>query len=127
MDLYIYFLVSMYKYLILLLIPFDALANNEDYHNNIYCSKEKGIKEFILENKVRVDCLTKDYAIEMDWCNKWYEGITQALYYAMLTNNKAKLVLIKNSSNDNKYINRALQTIRFYNLPITLEVIKVIQ
>jgi len=117
----------MYKYLILLLIPFDALANNEDYHNNIYCSKEKGIKEFILENKVRVDCLTKDYAIEMDWCNKWYEGITQALYYAMLTNNKAKLVLIKNSSNDNKYINRALQTIRFYNLPITLEVIKVIQ
>ena len=117
----------MYKYLTLLILPFNALANNEDYHNNIYCSKEKGVKEFILKNKVRVDCLTKDYAIEMDWCHKWYEGVTQALYYAMLTNKKAKLVLIKKSSNDNKYINRASKTIKFYNLPIVIEVINAIQ
>ena len=117
----------MFRYLVLLLIPINALASSESYNNNIYCNKINGIQEYTLKNKVRVDCLTQDYAIEMDWCSKWYEGVTQALYYSMLTKRKAKLVLIKKSSSDYKYIDRAKKTINFYNLPVDLEIIDVME
>jgi hypothetical protein len=110
-------------WIVLFLFTSNSYAGSEAYNNNLYCSEIKGIQEYRLKNKVRVDCLTEEYAIEMDWCSKWYEGITQALYYAMETNKRAKLVLIKKNSFDQKYINRANKLILFYKLPIDLEVI----
>jgi hypothetical protein len=111
------------KIIPLLFLSFNAYAGNEAYNNNIYCTGINGIQEYTLKNKVRVDCLTNEYAIEMDWARKWYEGLTQAMYYAMKTNKKAKLVLIRDK-NDQKYIDRAKEVIEFYDLPVDLEVIQ---
>jgi hypothetical protein len=114
----------MKKYLFLLLFSTNALASTEAYNNNIYCSAMRGQQEYKLENRVRVDCLTDKYAIEMDWANKWYEGITQSLYYAMKTGKQAKLVLIMKSNDDAKYVTRAKETVDFYQLPVELELLK---
>jgi hypothetical protein len=63
----------------------------ESYYVEQYCA---GQIEYVLQDRTRVDCLTEEYAIEFDWCNKWAEAIGQSLYYASLTGKKPKIVLI---------------------------------
>ena len=54
----------------------------------------------------RVDCLTKDYAIEFDFANKWAESVGQSLYYAHMTKKKPAVVLIMSKLTDMKYVKR---------------------
>jgi hypothetical protein len=42
----------------------------------------------------RVDVLSAEYAIELDWPHKWHEGLGQALHYADATGRKPALALI---------------------------------
>lgn len=113
--------------IVFLFFNFTAHASptkkNEAYFNHIYCQNIQGQEEFRLANKVRIDCLTDEFAIEMDWAKKWYEGITQALYYGMKTGKKPRLVLIMKSGKDQKYYSRALQTAKHYKLPISITTI----
>jgi hypothetical protein len=78
----------------------------EAYYVNQWCSEEFGQQEFVLVDKTRVDCLTKDYAIEFDFAKKWAESIGQSLYYAKMTGKKPAVVLILTDINDYKYVKR---------------------
>ena len=68
--------------------------HSESSYQHAYCVAHNGIEEYINSDKTRVDCLTKDYAIEFDFANKWYEAIGQALHYGLMTGKKPKIVLI---------------------------------
>lgn len=78
----------------------------ESYYQNQWCTSDFGRKEVILWDMTRVDCLTKDYAIEFDFAKKWAESIGQSLYYSKLTGKKPAVVLILNSPTDYKYVKR---------------------
>jgi hypothetical protein len=78
----------------------------EAYYVNEWCSEDFGQQEFVLGDKTRVDCLTKDYAIEFDFAKKWAESIGQSLYYAKMTGKKPAVVLILTDINDYKYVKR---------------------
>jgi len=43
---------------------------------------------------VRVDCLSRDYAIEVERTQKWYEALAQAVYYSHLTGRKPGIILV---------------------------------
>jgi hypothetical protein len=83
----------------------DDKKKNEDYYQTILCDRLVGIKEHRLSDKTRVDCLTEEYAIEVDWAKKWAEGIGQALFYAQMTNKKPAVALIVGKK-DKKYLKR---------------------
>lgn len=70
---------------------------------NAYC---KGIVEYELPDKTRVDCLTDDYAIEFDYAKKWAESIGQSLYYAKMTGKKPAVAIIIKKPTDRIYIER---------------------
>ena len=70
---------------------------------NAYC---KGIVEYELPDKTRVDCLTDDYAIEFDYAKKWAESIGQSLYYAKMTGKKPAVAIIVKQPSDRHYIER---------------------
>jgi hypothetical protein len=53
----------------------EPVKKNEAYYQIQFCDKEKGIAEFVLPDRTRVDCLTDVYAIEVDWAKKWAEGV----------------------------------------------------
>jgi len=74
----------------------------------IFCNKKNGIIEYRLKDKSRVDCLTKEYAIEIDYSKKWAEAIGQSLYYSYMTQKKAGIGIIVdiNSKADNRYLKR---------------------
>lgn len=70
---------------------------------NMYC---KGIIEYQLPDRTRVDCLTQEYAIEYDWAKKWAESIGQAMYYSKMTGKKPAVAIIIKNPYERIYINR---------------------
>ena len=42
----------------------------------------------------RIDVLTSTYAIEVDWLNKWHEGLGQAQHYGFITGKAPAVALI---------------------------------
>ena len=98
-------------------------AKTEADYVALVCSRLGGVTEYRTAVSARVDCLTETQAIEFDWANKWYEGITQALYYAMLTERQAVLALIEKGPNSQRYVARARSLIDFYALSVELVIV----
>ena len=69
---------------------------------------EEGV-EYVLPDGRRIDIYDKDNNIsyEVDWCQKWEEGIGQSLGYAIATNSQPGLILLYKSGED-EYYNTAL-------------------
>ncbi len=102
---------------------FDKGANknskkDEAYYQNIFCNKLNGIKEYKLRNKTRVDCLTDEFAIEVDFGKKWTEAIGQSLYYGIKTNRKPAIGLIIDIKKEKRFLER-LNTVA---KPLNIEV-----
>lgn len=85
------------KYVLMVMLMIVSLSSNakesESYYVTQWC-QGKGIEEFILPDRTRVDCLTDEYAIEFDFGRKWAEAIGQSLYYGYMTDRRPAVVLI---------------------------------
>ena len=100
-------------------ICFAAHCYLEKEYQNKWCKANNGTAEYILNDKTRIDCLTKDYAIEFDFASKWAESIGQALYYGLSTNKNAGVVLImENPQKDIKYLLRLQEVAQKYNIKV---------
>lgn len=81
-----------------------------------YASAEVEVR---LWDGTRVDILTPTHAIEVDWADKWAEGIGQALYYAALTDREPMvLLLVENYDDDAKYIYRCQTVCEMYGIDL---------
>ena len=91
----------------------------EKTYQNAWCKTHNGISEYTLDDKTRVDCLTRNYAIEFDFAEKWAESVGQALYYSIKTSkNPGVVLIIENQTKEENYLKR-LQTIATkYNIKI---------
>lgn len=84
-------------------------AHYEKEYQDLWCSERGGMTEVVLFDKARVDCLLVEerIAVEVDFADKWAEGIGQALYYGIITGARPYVLLIsENGDADNKYISR---------------------
>ncbi len=102
----------------LLFIGGDAQTNPNEQSNetawaeyiasNILNVDEEGV-EYVLPDGRRIDIFDKDNNIsyEVDWCQKWEEGIGQSLGYAIATNSEPGLILLYKHGED-EYYNTAL-------------------
>lgn len=73
---------------------YAAHIHPEKYYQKIWCSQNVGTMEYRLNDKTRVDCLTKDYAIEVGFVDHKYEDIGQSLYYSLITGKPPGIVTI---------------------------------
>ena len=68
-----------------------------------------------------VDCLSAEYAIEVDWASKWAEAVGQSLYYADATGRKPEIILLCEESEGpieglcRSYVYRLEYALRFVN------------
>lgn len=83
----------------------DTYYHEKDYQQ-AWCKKAKGIQEYRLDDGTRVDCLTDQYAIEVDFASKWAESIGQAYYYARKTDRLPGVVLLLKTAKDQRYLDR---------------------
>ena len=101
----------MIKILLSFLLLTGVIEAKHLYKEKIYqehfCQELGGVTEYRLKDKTRVDCLLKNYAIEVDFAPKWAESIGQSLYYASETSRKAAVLLImEDEEKDLKYLRR---------------------
>jgi hypothetical protein len=90
----------------LLLVACSHKPLHEKDYQQWWCARHDGELEYRLSDTTRVDCLTSEYAVEVEYAAKWAEAIGQSLYYARMTNRKpAVLIIIKNHS-DERFLKR---------------------
>lgn len=107
--------------LLLLLITFNVHAKQpERYYQEKWC-EGKGVTEYVLPDRTRVDCLTSEYAIEFDFAKKWAESIGQALYYGKATNRKPAIaIIVLDWEKDQRYLNRLYTAIRGLGIKVII-------
>ena len=93
---------------------------HEKYYQTIMCNDLDGKMEYVLKDRTRVDCLTDEYAIEVDFAKKWAESIGQSLFYAEMTGKKPAIGLIV-GKNDSRYLKR----VRFVADKFDIRIIKI--
>jgi hypothetical protein len=84
-----------------------AHLHKEKVYQEAWC---KGKTEVQLTDGTRVDCVTKNYAIEIDFASKWAECLGQALHYADLTDKQPACLLIIEKDKDWRYYHRLKRT-----------------
>ena len=72
----------MIRLLLIVIFPLLFLAcshtpkkYHEKHYQTLLCNKLDGEMEYVLKDRTRVDCLTDEYAIEVDFAKKWAESI----------------------------------------------------
>lgn len=112
---------------IILFIVFVALCPSvsakhlhlEKEYQKTFANRIGGKTEIVLEDGARVDILTDEYAIEVDFANKWAESIGQSLFYALKTNKKpAILLIIERPTRDLKYLKRLKTVTEKYDIKV---------
>ena len=115
------------KYLIILiaLILSDQTlaqkAQKEDFYAELWCDSQGGESEVRTTQGTRCDCLTSEYAVEVDFDQKWAEGLGQALHYGVeFDRQPAVLLIIKDHDGKDrtKYKQRLQSTIAGANLGV---------
>ena len=80
-----------------------ANLHKESVYRDAWC---KGETEVRMPNGNRADCVTKNYAVEVELAKKYHEAVGQALDYAMQTGKKPAIVLIIETERDWRYYNK---------------------
>ncbi len=100
----------------------EKKKHNEKYYQTILCNELDGVMEQSLLDRTRIDCLTDEYAIEVDFSKKWAESVGQSLYYAEMTGKKPAVGLIVR---DNKKDKRHLKRLRVLADKYDIEIFKI--
>ncbi len=93
------------------------IKKNEKYYQKIFCKKQNGRIEVVLDDRTRVDCLTATHAVEVDWADKWAEGIGQALYYGLKTHKRPAVALIVGTK-DQRHLKRLNIVAKKHNIKV---------
>jgi hypothetical protein len=78
--------------------------------------------EYRLWDASRVDLLSDEYAIEVDFSHKWSEAVGQSLYYALVTGKKPAIVLlVTNPQKESRFIFRLQAVCAKHGIKLFLE------
>ena len=75
----------------------------ESAYRDAWCM---GKTEVQMPNGNRADCITTNYAVEVEFAKKYHEGVGQALDYAQQTGKKPAILLIIEEVKDWRFYNR---------------------
>ncbi len=93
--------------------------HKEKYYQTKLCTQLGGVMEQCLLDRTRVDCLTDEYAIEVDFSKKWAESIGQSLYYAEMTGKKPAVgIILKDSKKAKRHLKRLELLANKYDIKI---------
>ena len=99
-------------------LQFASAAEHPERHYQEKAAKELGGKLEVQVPDGRVDIVTDDYAIEVEFAAKWKQAIGQALWYAMQTNKKAGIVIVCENADEANAAIRLESVIEKHKLPI---------
>jgi hypothetical protein len=92
--------------------------HSETWYQTKWCQEQGGEMEVSLPDRTRCDCVTRGYAVEVEFGNRWHQAIGQCLHYALQTNKRAGILLILESRKERKYWKKLNRVIKTFRLPI---------
>ena len=105
--------------IVLLFTGCEHKKRNEKYYQTQLCDNLDGVMEQSLLDRTRVDCLTDEYAIEVDFAKKWAEAVGQSLYYAEMTEKKAGIgFILRDNKKDRRHLKRVKVLANKYQIKI---------
>lgn len=90
----------------------------ESFYQDKVAETLGGQVEVRTEYNTRIDILTEDRAIEVDFSHKWAEAIGQSLHYSTVTGKKATIVLVLKRRTWKRHLEILNKTIEANELPI---------
>jgi len=91
--------------------------HKERVYQEYWAEKNNAVAiEYILPDRARVDIVTEEYAIEVDFAYKWAEAVGQSLYYAEMMKLKPGIVLIVEDIKKFKLVFRLKVLTEKYNI-----------
>lgn len=93
----------------------SAHLHKESEYRDAWCIGQTEVK---LEDGTRADCITTNYAVEVDFAQKWAEGVGQALHYARITGKKPAILLIMEKETDWRFYKRMLPTAQKHDIRV---------
>ena len=103
----------LFPMIVALSLPLMAKKLESEYRDT-FCDRMGGVREYRLQDRARIDCLSSTYAIEIEFARKWAEGIGQSLYYAHMSGKKPAIALIMAPGKEETYLNR-LSTVALHH------------
>ncbi|MBK1853705.1 hypothetical protein JO972_01930 [Verrucomicrobiaceae bacterium 5K15] len=97
----------------------------ESDYQKAWAKAHGGEVEVRMGDGTRCDIVTATHAIEVEFAEKWAEGVGQALWYSFQTNKKAGILLVLRSEKDRKHLMRLRSLIDGKKLGIDVWVMKV--
>lgn len=94
----------------------SAHLHPESYYQQKWCTEHRGQLEYKLDDGTRVDCLTDEYAVEVEFAPKWAEAVGQSLYYSYRTGKRAAVVLIIEQPKHGRYLERLKSLSKKHNI-----------
>lgn len=77
-------------------LPYPEVTPIERDYQRAYCMRPGWKIEVTLpDSRKRADCISPEYAVELDWVYKWRQCLDQAALYAQATGLKPLCVLIE--------------------------------
>jgi len=80
-----------------------AHLHPESAYRDAWCMGETEVR---MPNGNRADCITTNYAVEVEFAKKYHEGVGQALDYARQTGKQPAILLIIENDKDWRYYNK---------------------
>ena len=109
--------------ILMLLFNMNFINAAEKDINEAWCESMNGITEYRTKYGTFVDCLTDEYAIEMEFDYNWKEAVGQSLHYAEATGRLPSIVLIKRQKSKKDYFAELQGLVVEFSLPIKLFII----
>ncbi len=94
-----------------------ARASERAYQEE-WCADVGGVVEYTLPDRTRVDCLTGEYAIEVDFASKWAEAVGQSLYYSEMTGRRPGVLLILEDEGGSRHLERLVVLARRFGIQV---------
>ena len=121
---YIFIIIIVCGICFYLIVGYIAFTFQNDRQNNNpisifqkYCNCQIET-EYVLNDKTRVDIVTNEYAIEIDYAKDFYEAIGQSLFYSIKTGLKPGILLVIINDKDIKYKDRLLLVAKTYMISV---------
>jgi len=95
-----------------------AQTHDERYYQLIAAKSLSGSIEYVTKDKSRIDIVTDEYAIEVDFCYHWQESIGQSLFYSLAISKKPGIVIIFKGYNDYVFLKRLSTVCNAYHIKL---------
>ncbi len=104
--------------------PSSKEKNYEAYYIGKLAEQLDGESEVTIKGG-RIDILTDNHAIEVEWASKWKQSIGQALWYAMQKDTKPGIILLMKKPDDYIYFTMLNSALKHVDMEFETQYIEV--